>query len=152
MSIGGIDQIDGLQAILRGLESSGPEMAAAGTQALFAAVQRDVAAGKDPNTGAAFVPTQDGGKPLKNAPGALSWRIVGNVGLLVLSKHYVFHFFGTGYLPKRRANLQGRLPDRYGIAIRQGLAPVFEAKTKRGKMGTKRYEAQAAKRAAKAAA
>ena len=89
MSIGGIDQIDGLQAILRDLESSGPEMAAAGTQALFAAVQRDVAAGKDPNTGAAFVPTQDGGKPLKNAPGALSWRIVGNVGLLVLSKHFV---------------------------------------------------------------
>jgi len=26
MSIGGIDQIDGLQAILRDLESSGPEM------------------------------------------------------------------------------------------------------------------------------
>jgi hypothetical protein len=82
MSIGGIDQIDGLQTILRDLESSGPEMATAGTQALFAAVQRDVAAGKDPNTGAAFVPTLDGGKPLKNAPGALSWRIVGNGGLL----------------------------------------------------------------------
>ena len=151
MSIGGINQIDGLQAILRDLESSGPEMAAAGTQSLFAAVQRDVAAGRDPNTGAAFEKTKKGTAPLKNAPKALSWRIVGNVGFLVLTGHYTFHFFGTGYLPKRRANLQGRLPDRYGIAIQRGMVPVFEAKTKMGKIGTKRYNEWAAKRAAKAA-
>lgn len=148
MPIGGIEQTNDLIAILQAIESSGPEMAAAGTQALFNAVSRDVAAGKDPNTGQPFAPTKDGGKPLKNASGALSWRIVGNVGFLVLAKHYVFHFFGTGYLPKRRANLQGRLPDRYGIAIKRGMAPVFEAKTKKGKIGTKAYDAWKAKRAA----
>jgi hypothetical protein len=147
MSIGGIEQIDDLIAILHALENSGPQMAAAGTQALFAAVQRDVAAGKDPNTGAPFAPTKDGGKPLKNASTALSWRIVGNVGFLVLSKHYIYHFFGTGYLPKRRANLQGRLPARYGIAIKEGFVPVFDAITKKGKIGTKAYDAWKAKRA-----
>jgi hypothetical protein len=148
MSIGGIEQTDELIAALRAVESSGPQMAAAGTQALFAAVQRDVAAGKDPNTGAPFKPTEDGGKPLKNAASALSWRIVGNVGFLVLGKHYIYHFFGTGYLPKRRANLQGRLPDRYGMAIRAGMVPVFQAVTKKGKIGTKAYDAWKAKRAA----
>ena len=151
MGIGGSEQIDNMQDVLRALESSGPEMAAAGTRALFNAVSKDVAAGKDPNTGAAFTPTKDGDKPLKNAAKALSWRIVGNVGFLVLSQHYTFHFFGTGYLPRRRANLQGRLPDRYGIAIQRGMVPVFEAKTKMGKIGTKRYNEWDAKRAAKAA-
>jgi hypothetical protein len=150
MSIGGIEQCDSMAAVLRSLETSGPEMAAAGTQALYTAVATDVAAGKDPNTGAAFEPTKDGGKPLKNAAKALSWRIVGNIGFLVLSQHYTFHFFATGYLPRRRANLQGRLPDRYGIAMQRGMVPVFEAKTKIGKIGTKRYNAQVAKRAAKA--
>lgn len=148
MSIGGIEQIDDLIAILRAIESSGPQMAAAGTQALFAAVQRDVAAGKDPNTGAPFEPTKDGGKPLKNAASGLSWRIVGNIGFLVLGKHYIYHFFGTGYLPKRRTNLQGRLPSRYGTAMAQGMVPVFQAVTKRGKIGTKAYDAWKAKRAA----
>ena len=148
MSIGGIEQTDDLIAILRAVENSGPEMAAAGTQALFSAVARDVAAGKDPNTGAPFEPTKEGGKPLKNAASALSWRIVGNIGFLVLGQHYIFHFFGTGYLPKRRANLQGRLPERYGVAMKQGMVPVFEAKTKKGKIGTKAYDAWKAKRAA----
>ncbi len=148
MSIGGVEQTDDMIAILRSLESSGPEMAAAGTRALFNAVSKEVAAGKDPNTGAPFEPTKDGGKPLKNAVSGLSWRIVGNIGFLVLGKHYIFHFFGTGYLPKRRANLQGRLPDRYGMAIRSGMVPVFEAKTKKGKIGTKAYDAWKAKRAA----
>jgi hypothetical protein len=146
MTIGGIDQTDDMIAVLRALESSGPEMAAAGTQALFQAVLRDVAAGKDPNTGAPFEPTKDGGRSLKNAANALSWRIVGNIGFLVLTKHYVFHFFGTGYLSRRRANLQGRLPDRYGIAVQRGMVPVFEAKTKRGKIGTKRFNEWAAKK------
>lgn len=148
MGIGGIEQCDHLADILRDVMASGAEMAAAGTQALFAAVQRDVAAGKDPNTGQPLEPTKEGGRPLKNASGALSWRIVGNVGFIVLTKHYVYHFFGTGYLPKRRANLQGRIPARMGIAIQQGMAPVFEAKTRRGKIGTKAYEAWKAKRAA----
>lgn len=148
MSIGGIEQTDELIAILHALENSGPQMAAAGTQALFAAVQRDVAAGKDPNTGAPFEPTKDGGKPLKNAASSLSWRIVGNVGFLALTGHYIYHFFGTGYLPKRRANLQGRLPTRYGIALQRGMVPVFEAATKKGKIGTKAYDAWKAKRAA----
>jgi hypothetical protein len=152
VSIGGIEQIDSMQAVLRALESSGPEMAAAGTQALFNVVSADVAAGKDPNTGAAFEPTKKGERPLKNAAKALSWRIVGNIGFLVLSQHYTFHFLGTGYLPRRRANLQGRLPDRYGIAIQRGMVPVFQAKTKIGKIGTKRYNAWKAKREAKAAA
>lgn len=148
MGIGGIEQTDELIAILHALETSGPQMAAAGTQALFAAVQRDVAAGKDPNTGAPFAPTKDGGKPLKNAASGLSWRIVGNVGFIVLTGHYRWHFWGTGYLPKRRANLQGRLPARLGIAIKEGFVPVFEAITKRGKIGTKAYDAWKAKRAA----
>lgn len=152
MSIGGIEQCDDLIAIMRRIEASGPAMAAAGTQALFNAVQADVAAGKDPNTKATFEPTKKGTAPLKNAASGLSWRIVGNVGFLVLGKHYVFHFFGTGYLPKRRANLQGRIPARYGDAMRQGMAPVFEAVTKKGKIGTKAYNAWAAKRASKAAA
>lgn len=148
MSISGIEQTDDMIAILRAVESSGPEMAAAGTQALFAAVQRDVAAGKDPNTGAPFAATKNGGKPLKNAAKALSWRIVGTIGFLVLTGHYIFHFFGTGYLPERKANLQGRLPARYGTAIAQGMVPVFRAVTKRGKIGTKAYDAWKAKRAA----
>lgn len=148
MGIEGIDQCDQMADILRALMESGAEMAAAGTQALYNIVSRDVAAGNDPNTGQPFEKTQDGGRPLKNAAGALSWRIVGQIGFLVLSKHYIFHFFGTGYLPKRRANLQGRLPDRYGLAIRAGMVPVFEAKTKKGKIGTKAYDTWKAKRAA----
>jgi hypothetical protein len=151
LSIGGIEQIDAMQAVLRAVESSGPAMASAGTQALFNAVQADVAAGKDPNTKAEHEPTKEGAKALKNAASGLSWRIVGNVGFLVLGKHYVFHFFGTGYLPRRRANLQGRIPERYGDAMRQGMAPIFQAVTKKGKIGTKAYNAWAAKRAAKAA-
>lgn len=148
MGIGGIDQCDQFADILRALAKSGPEMAAAGTAALYNAVARDVAAGNDPNTGAPFKATQDGGRPLKNAAKALSWRIVGNVGFLVLTGYYIFHFFGTGYLPQRKANLQGRLPARYGDAMRLGMVPVFEAKTKKGKIGTKAYDAWKAKRGA----
>lgn len=144
MSIAGIEQCDAMANILRDLMNSGAEMVQAGTQSLFNAVQRDVAAGLDPNTGQPFAPTKEGKPALKNAASGLSWRVVGNVGLLVLTKHYVFHFFGTGYLPKRRANLQGRLPARMGDAIRQGMVPVFEAKTKRGKIGTKRFNAKKA--------
>jgi hypothetical protein len=146
MSIGGIEQCDALADILRSLESSGPDMVAAGTAALHGAVSALVASGKDPNTGAEFAPTKKGTKALQHAAGALSFRIAGNIGFLVLSGHHTFHFFGTGYLPQRRANLQGRLPPRMGDAIRAGLAPVFQAKTKKGKIGTKRYDAWAAKR------
>jgi hypothetical protein len=148
MSINGIDQCNQLADILRAVEKSGPEMASAGTAALFNAVQHDVAAGNDPNTGAQLKATQKGARPLKNAAKALSWRIVGTVGFLVLTGHYIFHFFGTGYLPSRKANLKGRLPARYGDAIAQGMVPVFEAKTKKGKIGTKAYDAWKAKRTA----
>lgn len=148
MSIGGIEQCTEMVDVLRALESSGPDMAAAGTAALYNAVGTIVASGKDPNTGAEFAPTKKGTKALQHAAGALSFRIAGNVGFLVLSGHHTFHFFGTGYLPRRRANLQGRLPARMGDAIRAGLAPVFQAKTKKGKIGTKRYDAWAAKRGA----
>lgn len=149
MSIGGIERIDTMQDTLRAIESSGPQMAAAGTQSLHAAVQADVAAGKDPNTRTPFEPTKKGTKPLKNAANALSYRIAGNIGFLVLSGHYIHHFFGTGYLLKRRANLQGRLPARYGDAIRQGMVPVFQAITRRGKIGTKKFNAWLAKRGGK---
>lgn len=147
MSIGGIEQCDELIAILRAVESSGPQMASAGTRALFNVVQAEVAAGNDPNTKTPFTPTRKGTKPLKNASKNLSWRIVGNVGFLVLTQQYVYHFFGTGYLPRRRANLQGRIPDRYGDAMRQGMAPIFAAVTKKGKIGTKAYDAWKARRA-----
>lgn len=149
MSIGGIEQCDAMAAVLRALEASGPDMAAAGTAALYNAVSTLVASGKDPNTGAAFEPTKKGEKALQHAADALSFRVAGNIGFLVLSGYHTFHFFGTGYLPRRRANLQGRLPPRMGDAIRAGLAPAFEAKTKKGKIGTKRFDAWAAKRGAK---
>lgn len=146
--IGGIEQIDGLQAVLADIAAAGPEMAAAGTNGALAWVRTEVEAGRDPNTGQAWDPTKRGTRPLQNAAGALSARMVGTTGLLILGGHYVWHFFGSGYLPKRRANLQGRLPERAGDAIRLGMLPVFEAKTKRGKMGTAKYEAQKAKRGA----
>lgn len=146
MSIGGIEQVDDMIGVLTLVENSQGEFVMAGTNAALVKVKQDVAAGLDPNTGQPWTQTKKGTPPLQNAADALSARIVGNVGLLILGGHYVFHFFGTGYLPKRRANLQGRLPARYGDAIRMGMAPVFEAVTKRGKIGTKRYNAWLAKK------
>lgn len=140
--IGGAEQVDRIIEMMQILTESGPEFVQAGTNAALAWVQTEVAAGRDPNTGEQFLPTQKGTRPLKNAPAALSARIVGTTGLLVLSGHYIWHFFAAGYLPRRRALLQGRLPARAGDAMRLGMIPVFEAKTRRGKIGTAKYEAR----------
>lgn len=141
MSIGGISQVDDMIGVLRGLQAAGPEFTAAGTNAVLEQLRRDVAAGKDPNTGETWKPTLKGTAPLRKAAQALSARIVGTVGIIALAAPYNWHFWGTGYLPKRRALLQGKLPDRLGDAIARALVPPFEAITKRGKIGTKKFDA-----------
>ena len=140
--IGGIEQVDGLIAIMQAIQEAGPEFARAGGDAALAWNRAELAAGRDPNTGQAWAPTQAGTPPLRNAPAALSVRMVGTTALLVLSGHHIFHHFKTGYNPERRQIPQGRLPKRMGEAIRLGLIPPFEAKTARGKMGTAKYEAR----------
>jgi hypothetical protein len=139
--IEGIEQVDGLVAVLQNLAASGPEFAVAGTNAALAWCKSEVAAGRDPNTGTAYPPTKKGTRPLQHAADAITSSVVGTTGILRVSGYHVYQHWGAGYVPARGIIPRGKMPAKMGDAIRLGLIPPFEAKTKRGKMGTTKFEA-----------
>lgn len=89
---------------------------------LLAEFQRTANAGTTPE-GEPWPPTKAGGKPLKNAAGALQLSVQGNVVIIKLTDHHVFHQFGAG-VRARRMLPSGGLPDRLGNAIRLGLVDM----------------------------
>lgn len=132
--ITGIEQLDALIAAARGA-GSGPEYAQAAARSVETWLRSQLAAGVDPNTGAAWAPTQDGGKPLKTAPSRPEVRLAGNTIIIALKGYYVFQHFPTRGRKARRVIPQGSMPAELGNAIRLGLVDPFKAKTKAGKRG-----------------
>jgi hypothetical protein len=132
--ISGIEQLDAMIERCRAV-ASGPEYAQAAAQATETWLRAQLAAGVDPNTGAAWAKTQDGKAALKTAPSRPTVRLAGNNIIIALRGYYVFQHFPTQGRMARRVIPQGRMPAELGNAIRLGMVEPFEAKTKAGKRG-----------------
>lgn len=104
---------------LRGLSEEVAKEAVADVQA---AARSSAAAGTTP-AGAPWRPTQLRGRPLQNAPAAISARAVGAIVQIVLAGHHVYHSLGIGE-PKRTV-----IPDQgdpVPPAVRDAIARAAE--------------------------
>lgn len=103
-----------------------PEMVNAAAPAvgemLLAEFQRTANAGTTPE-GEPWPPTKKGNKPLAGAAAALQLVVSGNVIIIKITDHHVFHQFAAG-VPARRMLPSGGLPDRLGNAIRLGMVDM----------------------------
>lgn len=128
----GFAALDQMIASLRSLKEfpkdAAPEVAAAA----LATIQKELAAGNDPQTGTPWVQKKDGGRALVNAAKAISVTTVGSVIVLTATGPEVFHHFGAQGKPRRPILPYAGMPFKLGDAIRKGLVPPFRKAMKKG--------------------
>ena len=132
MSRTGIRGVDSLDALIKRIDglADGPAYAQAAKTRTDAFLAEQLGAGLDPNTGKAFPPTLAGKKAMKSAPSQPKTRLAGLAVIVFLGGHYVYHLFASGRRVARRAIPQGSMPDKLGLAIRQGMVTVFRTKAR----------------------
>ena len=118
----GLAEIDQWIANIRSLPEMVNAAAPAVGEMLLAEFQRTANAGTTPE-GEPWAPTKAGNRPLANAAASMQLVVSGNVIIIKITDHHVFHQFGAGS-PARRIIPAGGLPDRLGNAIRLGLVDM----------------------------
>lgn len=114
-----IDQwIANIRSLPEMLNAAAPQIG----EALLAEFQRTAAAGTTPE-GEPWAPTKKGNRPLANAASSMQLVVSGNVIIIKITDHHVFHQFGAGS-PARHILPSGGLPDRLGNAIRKGIVDM----------------------------
>ncbi len=117
------DRIARLRVLVTLPEGAAPLVASA----IGKELDRQIAAGTDPD-GTPWEPRQaDGGKPLRGTAGHIAVGVVGSTVIARLrSKHHVLHQFGCSKGRVRRQILpSGAIPDRMAKAIRTALERKF---------------------------
>lgn len=119
--------IDDWIAKLRQVKGLAKKAAPAVAEALTASVNEDLAAGVDPATGAAWEPTKDGRRPLKNAAtDAIQGSAVGTtVVLKIKERRYFYHNAGLGS-PQRSVLPRGELRPKHAKAVTNALEKEWE--------------------------
>ena len=117
--ISGIEQLDAMIATIRATGEA--DYAQAAQRSVETWLQKQLAAGVDPNTGQAWRPTLDGKRPLKSAATRPTVRLAGSNVIISLKGYYVFHQFKTRGVEPRRTIPQGSMPPELGNAIRAGM-------------------------------
>lgn len=117
-----IDAIDSWIAKLKEVKGLAKRAAPKVAEALTKSVQEDLAAGVDPATGAAWQPTKDGRRPLKNAAtDAIQGSAVGStIVLKVKERRYFFHHAAKGVV-RRGVLPRGNLRPKHAKAVTNAL-------------------------------
>lgn len=91
----------------------------------------DLAAGRDPETGAQWAPTKDGEQPMKGAASAARLTVSGTTITLSVGNPYVFHHYGVrGAEPRHVVPTGSGVPMKLGNAVRLGIIPVWHNRTR----------------------
>lgn len=123
--------LDRMIASLRSMATLAKDAAPIAARHVEGQLRSTAGGGQDPD-GKPWPKTQDGGRALKNAAGAISARAIGTVILILLKGHHIFHHFGVG-IPRRQIIPQGSVPKRLGDAIRLGFVQPWKERVKGGK-------------------
>src|SRR5262245_46050013 len=97
----GFAALDKMIATLRSMPQFAKEAAPEIAKAALASIQRELAAGNDPQTGTPWPLKKDGSRALKNAAKAVSVTTVGSTIILTATGPEVFHHFGAQGKPRR---------------------------------------------------
>lgn len=108
-------ELNDMIAKVRGLKGLVEKAAPECGDALQASIRSDLAAGRSP-AGTPWQALKGGGKPLPNAPQALTVRAIGTTLLASIGFPYNFHNRGTAKVPIRML-LPDSLPPKHAKAI-----------------------------------
>lgn len=112
-----IDDLKAFAVELRGQATLPSRLGALAAPGVQAAAVAQVSAGRTPD-GAAWPPTQDGGKPLRGAAGELSTVGTSNGLRVKLEGPSAWHDAGAGSAPRRQVLPDaGQVPDSYATAV-----------------------------------